>query len=210
MSARSPYPLSSSGGSAYPEGRQDRAQPGISTSPPVGEAGRGEAPAASAKKRTRARKLRANSSPIERRLWRILFAFRTNGYHVRKQAPIGPYVVDMACHHARLVIEVDGDTHGTEAALQQDARRDAFLRSQGYTVLRISNSDVVRNPDGVFLAIEAALVGRLRNLRQTNPLPNPPHKGEGAHRGAGQDRAHAQAGTSPPVGEAGRGDDDAR
>ena len=113
----------------------------------------------------RAKMLRANSSPVERRMWRILFAFRTNGYHLRKQAPIGPYTVDMACHHAKLAIEVDADTHGSDVAQRQDARRDAFLRSQGYMVLRFYNSDVVGNPDGVFQTVEAALVGRPKNMR---------------------------------------------
>jgi very-short-patch-repair endonuclease len=159
----------------------------------------------------RAQTLRKNSSPIERRMWRILFAFRTHGYHFRKQVPIGPYVVDMACHHARLVIEVDGDTHGTEAAQKQDARRDAFLRSQGYAVLRILNSDGFHNPNGVFLAMEAALEGRPLNRRVGHPLPNPSHKGEGeSTESSAEGEPGALSGTSPLVGEVGRGDSDAR
>ena len=143
------------------------------TSPLVGEAGRGV---------SRAKQLRANSSPVERRMWRILWGFRTNGYHFRKQAKIGPYTVDMACHHAKLVIEVDGATHGTDAAQRQDARRDAFLKAEGYTVLRIPNREVLRNPDGVYDAVAHALVGRPKNRRSAHPLPNPPHKGEGARK----------------------------
>jgi len=113
----------------------------------------------------RARTLRTNASPVERRMWRILHGLRTNGYHFRKQAPVGPYVVDMACHHARLIIEVDGDTHGAPAQLRRDLQRDAFLRAQGYTVLRIPNVEVLRNPQGVYLAVETALAGRPRSRR---------------------------------------------
>ena len=156
----------------------------------------------------RSRMLRANSSPIERRMWRLLYTFRTGGYHFRKQTPIGPYTVDMACHHAKLVIEVDGDTHGSDSARRNDARRDAFLASEGYTVLRVTNSDVVSNPDGVYHLVAQALEGRPKQPRVGHPLPNPPHKGEGALSGLRHDRPQAPADTSPLVGEAGRGDAD--
>jgi very-short-patch-repair endonuclease len=141
-------------------------------------------------------------------MWRILHAFRTGGYHFRKQAPIGPYTVDMACHHAKLVIEVDGDTHGTDTARRNDAGRDAFLMAEGYTVLRILNSEVVSNENGVYLAVEQALAGRPKQPRASRPLPNPPHKGEGALSSLRQHLAHPPADTSPLVGEVGRGDND--
>ena len=98
-------------------------------------------------------------------MWRILHVFRTGGYHFRKQVPIGPYYADIACHHARLVIEVDGDTHGTDAAERHDARRDAFLRGQGYTVLRFPNAEVLHNPEGVFAVVSSVLEGRPMNRR---------------------------------------------
>jgi very-short-patch-repair endonuclease len=113
----------------------------------------------------RAKALRLNSSVAERRMWRLLHVFRTGGYHFRKQVPIGPYYADIACHHARVVIEVDGDTHGTAAAARHDARRDAFLRGEGYTVIRFANEDVLHNPDGVFEIVAMVLAGRPRNRR---------------------------------------------
>lgn len=167
----------------------------------------------------RAKALRADSSPVERRMWRLLYTFRTGGYHFRKQVPIGPYTVDMACHHAKLIIEVDGDTHGTDTARRNDARRDAFLRGEGYTVLRISNSEVMTNSDGVYQLVALALEGRPKQQRAAHPLPNPPHKGEGVPSGMRQHLAQPPAPTSPLVGEvaqlgaqapsaAGRGDID--
>jgi very-short-patch-repair endonuclease len=113
----------------------------------------------------RAKELRLNSSAAERRMWRLLHVFRTDGFHFRKQVPIGPYYADIACHHARIVIEVDGDTHGTAAAARHDARRDAFLRRQGYVILRFANSDVLHNPDGVFQVVAGVLAGRPMNKR---------------------------------------------
>jgi very-short-patch-repair endonuclease len=106
---------------------------------------------------TRAQRLRKNPTPIEIRLWRLLHPFRAGGYHFRKQAPIGPYVVDFACHHAKLVIEVDGDTHATDAGMRHDKWRDAFLQAEGYRILRLWNNEVMRNPEGVYFLISQAL-----------------------------------------------------
>ncbi|WP_246513569.1 endonuclease domain-containing protein [Paradevosia shaoguanensis] len=90
----------------------------------------------------------------------MLEPFRTGGYHFRKQVPIGPYYADMACHHAQLVIEVDGDTHFDDRGLRHDAARDAFLSREGYTVLRFTNLEVLRNPDGVYDVVSTYLAGR--------------------------------------------------
>jgi very-short-patch-repair endonuclease len=155
----------------------------------------------------RAKALRAMSTAPERRMWRLLYPFRTGGYHFRKQVPIGPYVVDFGCHHASLVIEVDGDTHYTDTARRRDLRRDAFLRAQGYTVLRFTNDYVMHHSDGVFDVVSRTLDGRSKQPRAENPLPNPPHKGEGADPVAlAQSEPTTLNGTSPLVGEAGRGE----
>ena len=57
------------------------------------------------------------------------------------------------------------DTHGTPAAIRRDRRRDAFLRGEGYHVIRFSNDDVLHNPEGVFEVLAAVLAGRPRNRR---------------------------------------------
>jgi very-short-patch-repair endonuclease len=92
-------------------------------------------------------------------MWNLLRPFRTNGYHFRKQVALGTYVADFACLHAGLVIEVDGDTHFTDEALLHDANRDAYLAARGLTVLRFTNTDVTRNPDGVYTVIANHLAG---------------------------------------------------
>ena len=102
----------------------------------------------------------------ERRLWRALRAHRFRGVAFRRQAVIGPYIVDFVAHGAGLVIEVDGGQH---AGSVRDMARDAWLGSQGYRVLRFWNTDVLRNLSGVLDTIGAAL-----------PPPRPsPMKGEG-------------------------------
>ncbi len=73
--------------------------------------------------------------------------------HWRRQVPIGPYIVDFACHSPAVVIEVDGDTHGTETGIKRDAVRDRYLAERGYEVVRFTNRDVVENAEGVSVVL---------------------------------------------------------
>jgi very-short-patch-repair endonuclease len=99
--------------------------------------------------RQRARRLRNAMTPIERKLWKQLREFKRLGFHFRRQAPIGPYIADFAELSRKLIVELDGDTHGDPQAIDQDARRDGFLKQHGFRILRISNSEVARNCIGV-------------------------------------------------------------
>jgi very-short-patch-repair endonuclease len=109
--------------------------------------------------RSVARSLRSRETGVERRLWWRLRSYRAEGAHFRRQAPIGGFVVDFVWLTGRLVIEVDGDQHGWRA--DEDQVRDAWLRANGYTVLRFWNDDVRRNIDGVMEVIHAEVVRRL-------------------------------------------------
>ena len=79
------------------------------------------------------------------------------GASFRRQAPIGPYIVDFVCHAASLVIELDGGQHFELRQEQRDAQRDAFLAGKGFRVLRYSNYDVMANRAGVLETIAAAI-----------------------------------------------------
>lgn len=107
----------------------------------------------------RARSLRRQISPAEARLWNALRTEQLRPYHFRRQMPVGPFYADFASHRASLIVEVDGSGHFTDDATDSDTRRDAFLRSQGYRVLRVTSSDVLNRLDGVFAAILAAVSG---------------------------------------------------
>jgi very-short-patch-repair endonuclease len=91
----------------------------------------------------------------ELQLWKGLRGGQMDGFRFRRQAPIGPHVVDFICLKARLVIEVDGGQH--MAAAERDNRRTADLASRGFRVLRFWNGDVLANCDGVLRTIQAAL-----------------------------------------------------
>ena len=64
---------------------------------------------------TRAREQRQNMADSEKRLWHALRSRRFLGYKFRRQVPVGPFIADFACKSARLVIEIDGDSHGNDA-----------------------------------------------------------------------------------------------
>ena len=90
-----------------------------------------------------ARTLRRDQTPAERRFWTLLHAWREAGWHFRRQAPIGPYVVDFVCKKDKLVFEIDGDSHYAAAGVAHDVRRTACLERLGYRVVRFTNDDVL-------------------------------------------------------------------
>ncbi len=105
----------------------------------------------------RARNLRKIMPEAERRLWVRLRNRQLGNYRFRRQHTIGPYIADFACVEARLVIECDGEQHGLDDALAHDAKRDAFMASEGWQVLRFWNHEIYYNMDGVLETIlEAA------------------------------------------------------
>ncbi len=97
----------------------------------------------------RARALRKRMTNAEAILWSRLRRDVALGHRIRKQHPIGPYIADFACIPAKLVIEIDGDTHYSDDAVEHDRRRDAYMSSQGWRVLRVTNEDVYKHLDWV-------------------------------------------------------------
>ena len=102
-----------------------------------------------------ARRLRANPTEAERRLWALLRRRQLEGLRFRRQAPIGPYIVDFVCYSEKLVIEVDGGQHAVQ--VDRDTARTRWLESQGFRVLRFWNNDVLGNSEAVFESIRQAL-----------------------------------------------------
>ena len=102
----------------------------------------------------RAREMRRKPTEPERRLWQKLRRKQLDGYKFRRQHPIGRFIVDFYCHQARLVVEVDGDSHAFQE--EYDAARTAWLEAQGLHVIRFDNHTVITNLDGVLQAILTA------------------------------------------------------
>jgi ring-1,2-phenylacetyl-CoA epoxidase subunit PaaD len=117
----------------------------------------------------RARELRRDRTAAERRLWWKLRELKQAGFKFRQQVPID-HIVDFACLSKRFIVEVDGGTHSTDELVARDRRREQYLSDQGFCILRVWNSEVRENIDGVMDTIVDAL---------GPPPPSPPRKGEG-------------------------------
>jgi very-short-patch-repair endonuclease len=106
----------------------------------------------------RARELRRAPTPPEYRLWQVL-SRRPGGLKFRRQHPLGRLTLDFYCPAAKLVIEIDGDSHSMGERPQRDAARDAWLGSQGLRVVRYDARDVMN-------ALEAVVTDILRQARR--------------------------------------------
>ena len=102
-----------------------------------------------------ARDLRNNATEAERLMWQRLRRRQLGGFRFRRQRPVGRYICDFVCLEAAVVVELDGSQHVAQAPY--DARRDAFLRSCGFRVLRFWNGDALSRTDSVVETIFEAL-----------------------------------------------------
>jgi very-short-patch-repair endonuclease len=128
-------------------------------------------------------------TPQEKLLWGQLRDRRLGGFKFRDQQPIGPYIADFVCQKQKLVVEADGSQH---ADSDHDARRDVFLKSNGYRVMRFWNHEITGNLNAVLELIKMAL--------SQNPSPL---EGEGGShvvaegRGGAERRAASVKGSAP-------------
>src|SRR5215208_2552219 len=97
-----------------------------------------------------ARALRRGMTDSERRLWSGLRAEQL-GVKFRRQHPLGNYITDFACLSPRLMVELDGSQHADQQGY--DAKRDAFLKSKGFAMLRFATNEPLLNLEGVLTAI---------------------------------------------------------
>ncbi len=144
------------------------------TPPPLEGGGWGEGSARTPPLLDHAREMRRDATPAERKLWQGLRNHRLGGLKFRRQMPLGPFITDFYCSSAKLVVEVDGVSHIDSPT---DGRRDAWMNARGIRVLRFSNEEVLRNLEGVVMAIQQHACGTPPpNL---GPLRGPSPQGEG-------------------------------
>jgi len=111
---------------------------------------------------------------VEQRFWLAVRDRRLADAKFRRQATIGPYVVDFLCVQAMLVVELDGGQHDETI----DAQRTSCLEGRGYRILRFWNNEVVENFEGVLQAVAAVLSSSEWN-KKTLTQPSPAKAGEG-------------------------------
>jgi very-short-patch-repair endonuclease len=119
--------------------------------------------------------MRANPTDAERRLWSILRSRRLAGFKFKRQVIIDSYIADFVCFERRMIIEADGSQH---AESEYDKRRDAYLRWQGFAVLRFWNNDILGDSESVAAAIWHNLQAPPHPSGAAR-LPPSPARGEG-------------------------------
>src|SRR5712671_133389 len=129
------------------------------------------------RQRHRAKQLRQTMTRAETLLWRHVKAGRIDGLGFRRQVPIRNYIADFVCFSAKLLIELDGESHDFEERQKADQNRDSFFASEGFQILRFTNEQVMSNLEGVVETIRQAAASRASGLP---PSPTLPHKGGGS------------------------------
>src|SRR5688572_2861784 len=107
-----------------------------------------------------ARSMRKEPTPAEKLLWKLLRNRRLARFKFRRQVPFGPYILDIYCAEAKLVVEADGDTHATPEGQENDRERDAYLAANGVLVLRFWNGTIHHDREAVLDCIADACANR--------------------------------------------------
>jgi very-short-patch-repair endonuclease len=97
--------------------------------------------------------LRNNSTSAEAVFWLMIKNKKLDGRRFRRQFSVGNYILDFFCPQEKLAVELDGEVHFTMEGLEYDNKRDAFLKSQGITVMRFENYLVFENPEMIMSEI---------------------------------------------------------
>ncbi|MCL0067140.1 endonuclease domain-containing protein [Thermodesulfovibrionales bacterium] len=82
---------------------------------------------------------------MEELFWRLVRNRQFLGLKFRRQHQVGDYILDFYCHEKQTAIEFDGIVHKNRK--EKDAKRDAYLKSQGIKVIRIANQSLLNNPE---------------------------------------------------------------
>lgn len=107
--------------------------------------------------KSRARRLRESQTSAEAKLWQALRNRQLARWKFRRQHPIDRYIVDLVTLDGKLIVEVDGVTHSGPAEVQRDKIRTEVLEACGFLVIRVSNTDVYENLEGVLELIASSL-----------------------------------------------------
>ena len=107
--------------------------------------------------KARARKLRLSQTSAEAKLWQALRNRRLERWKFRRQHSIDRYVVDFVTLDGKLIVEIDGVTHAEPAEVARDKARSEVLEACGFLVVRVSNTDVYDDLEGVLEMIEKTL-----------------------------------------------------
>ena len=88
-------------------------------------------------------------------MWNSLKNKQLDERKFRRQYSIGNFIVDFCCPSEKLIIELDGDSHGDYQKIQKDIKKELYLQNLGFTILRFENRFVFQDPEFVLTEIKA-------------------------------------------------------
>ena len=103
----------------------------------------------------KARRLRKNMTPAEKKLWNELKNKKLSGYKFRRQHPVHLFIVDFYCHELELIIEVDGKYHDNTEQIKKDQERTELLKFQNLKLVRFTNDEVMNELKSVIEKLES-------------------------------------------------------
>lgn len=117
-----------------------------------------------------ARELRQKQTKAEEIFWQLVRNRKFNNLKFRRQHQIGNYIAEFYCDELRLVIEFDGEIHNSPEQQKHDSKRDKFLTSSGFKVLRFKNQEILNSPESVFEEIGKAILGNTQKVDSSSPF----------------------------------------
>lgn len=124
-----------------------------------------------------AREMRKKQTPAEDVFWGMVRDRRFMNLIFRRQHQIGDYVVDFFCLEEKLIVELDGEVHNTTERQRIDKKRDSYLNSLGFKILRFSNDELFKYPENVLKKIASEII-----------TPSPSGRGAGVRVNGFRDR----------------------
>lgn len=122
----------------------------------------------------RAREMRQPQTPAEATVWRAL-RNRKTGHKFRRQHPIYRFIIDFYCARAKLLIEIDGESHLQAEQIEYDTARTEYLEELGYKLIRFTNNDVRYNLKSVVIEILRMVQSRIIELTTKKTVSISPH-----------------------------------
>ena len=114
-----------------------------------------------------AREHRQPQTPAEATLWQHL-RNRNLGYKFRRQHPIDFFIIDFYCAEAKLLIEIDGESHSQKPQIEYDQARTDYLETLGYKIIRFTNDDVSHNINTVAARIIEEVENRSKEIEKSH------------------------------------------
>lgn len=111
------------------------------------------------------RRLRQEQTFAEKIVWTHLRNRQLIGYKFRRQYSIDKFIIDFYCPELKLAIEIDGNIHEVKDVKIRDAERQKYIENYNVVFLRITNEELLGNPNKAFQKIE----NKIKEL--INPSP---------------------------------------